>query len=181
MTELQDKIVLYINQAIAKDCPRANPIKGNSLGHVLDTLLMQGMSHLAATRYLHEATCKAFQPESQEVQVVPFEKVTDLLVELGKRSHIRLVKIINNGLAEPVKKGDVFVMQPRTRVAMTAFDIKANEILSWESTWDVGVNADCDDHSGEKLVNRLVFECEKRSIYVVLDDEWLVEDLQGSN
>jgi len=59
-------------------------------------------------------------------------------LEKNERSHIRLVKVNDQGLVEPAKQGNAFVMQPRVRVVATAFDHKTNEILRWQQKWDVG-------------------------------------------
>lgn len=59
-------------------------------------------------------------------------------LEKIERSHIRLVKVDDQGLVEPAQQGRAFVMQPRVRVVATAFDHKTNEILRWQQKWDVG-------------------------------------------
>lgn len=76
-----------------------------------------------------------------------FQTLADLLAELAKedRAHIRLVKVEDQGLVEPVRQGKALVMQPRIRVVATAFDYKTNEILRWERKWDVGVGRGTSD------------------------------------
>lgn len=71
---------------------------------------------------------------------VDFNSFKEFQAELEKneRSHIRLVKVDDQGLVEPAKQGSAFVMQPRVRIVATAFDHKANEILRWQHKWDVG-------------------------------------------
>ena len=75
-----------------------------------------------------------------DVRLVDYATFANLLTELGTpdRSHIRLVKVDDQGLVEPARQGTAFVMQPRVRVVATAFDHKTNEILRWQSKWDVG-------------------------------------------
>ena len=78
--------------------------------------------------------------QTYEVKPVDYDTFAGFLVELGKpeRSHIRLVKLDDQGLVEPARQGAAFVMQPRVRVVATAFDHKTNEILRWHDKWDVG-------------------------------------------
>src|SRR3954451_16242947 len=75
-----------------------------------------------------------------DVRPVDFDTFAKFLAELGKpeRSHVRLVKVEDQGLVEPARQGPAFVMQPRVRVVATAFDHKTNEILRWQHKWDVG-------------------------------------------
>jgi hypothetical protein len=77
---------------------------------------------------------------SSTIQVVDFGSFKEFQAELQKpeRSHIRLVKVDDQGLVEPAKQGTAFVMQPRVRVVATAFDHKTNQILRWQHKWDVG-------------------------------------------
>ncbi len=73
-------------------------------------------------------------------KIVDFKSFKEFQAELGKneRSNIRLVKVNDQGLVEPAKQGNAFVMQPRVRIVATAFDHKTNEILRWQHKWDVG-------------------------------------------
>jgi hypothetical protein len=79
---------------------------------------------------------------SSTIKVVDFGSFKEFQAELQKpeRSHIRLVKVDDQGLVEPAKKGTAFVMQPRVRIVATAFDHKTNpnQILRWQHKWDVG-------------------------------------------
>src|ERR1700757_5080445 len=71
---------------------------------------------------------------------VDFGSFKEFQTELQKpeRSHIRLIKVDDQGLVEPARQGSAFVMQPRVRIVATAFDHKTNEILRWQHKWDVG-------------------------------------------
>jgi len=72
-----------------------------------------------------------------------FKMFDELLAELAKdeRSHIHVVKVDDQGLVEPMRKGKAFVMQPKVRVVATALDYKKLQILRFEKTWDVGSGA----------------------------------------
>ena len=77
---------------------------------------------------------------ASNIKVVDFGSFKEFQAELQKpeRSHVRLVKVHDQGLVEPAKQGPAFVMQPRVRIVATAFDHNENEILRWHHKWDVG-------------------------------------------
>jgi hypothetical protein len=121
------------------------------------------------------------------VKVIPFKTIQGFFQTLEDRPHVRLVKIADQGLVQPARRGSAVVMQPMVRVVATAFDYKWNEILSWADTWDVGtgvvhvnVNTDQrrhDDPTGIQTREKIILECQKRSLQVVRDDEWTPEDI----
>jgi hypothetical protein len=122
-----------------------------------------------------------------------FKTFDELLTELGKksRSHIRLVKVDDQGLVEPVRHGNAFVMQPRVRVVATALDYKKKtpEILRFQKTWDVGsgkltINAfsgrgTYQDPTGAKTRDQIIDALKARS-FVVSQGEWTPESAQDA-
>ena len=121
------------------------------------------------------------------IKVIAFKKIQDFFQELEIRQHVRLVKVADQGLVEPAKRGRAVVMQPMVRVVATAFDFKTNEILSWDDKWDVGSgvvtrdakteNGHHDDPKGVRTRDRIIFECQMRSLQVVREEEWTPEDI----
>ena len=81
-------------------------------------------------------------------------------------------------------------MQPMVRVVATAFDYDKNEILRWADKWDVGsgtVTMDVtpgqgrhNDPTGALTRDKIILECQKRSLQVVRDQEWTPSDLIGT-
>jgi hypothetical protein len=120
------------------------------------------------------------------IRVVNFDGIQGFFDELQAREHIRLVKVADQGLVEPAKRGNALVMQPMARVVATAFDYKMNEILRWDDKWDVGSGAvpidvssgrgRNNDPTGTRIRDKIILECQKRSLQVVRDEEWTPED-----
>jgi hypothetical protein len=121
------------------------------------------------------------------IKVIPFNKIQEFFQALKDRPHVRLVKVADQGLVQPAKRGRAVVMQPMVRVVATAFDYDTNEILSWDDKWDVGsggvsvnINTDQGRHSdptGVQTREKIILECQKRSLQVVRDEEWTPEDI----
>src|SRR5437868_3045017 len=109
-----------------------------------------------------------------KIETKDFEPFEALLTELIKpdRSHIRLVKVEDQGLVEPARQGNALVMQPRVRVVATALDHKTGEILRFQKKWDVGrgkviVNAfsgrgSYSDPTGTKTRDQIIAALEAR-------------------
>lgn len=102
-----------------------------------------------------------------------FDTLADLLEELARedRAHIRLVKVDDQGLVEPVRQGKALVMQPRVRVVASAFDYKTSEILRWERKWDVGVGQATADPTGMRTRDEAIAAIESRG-FQVSRGEW---------
>jgi hypothetical protein len=120
----------------------------------------------------------------KQKQIKPFKTIKEFFQELEKRSHVRLVKVADQGLVQPAKRGGTTVMQPMVRVVATAFDFKKNVILRWDDTWDVGSNVGNasnqsrhNDPTGVRTRDKIILECQKRSLQVVRDEEWTAEDI----
>ena len=119
-------------------------------------------------------------------KVTDFDTIQQFFEALKNREHIRLVKVADQGLVRPAKRNGAVVMQPMVRVVATAFDYDANEILRWADTWDVGsdvvsINANTgqghhDDPTGTRTRDKIILECQKRSLQVVRDEEWTPQD-----
>ena len=128
--------------------------------------------------------------DENPVKVVSFGTVQDFFKTLEERPYVHLVKVADQGLVEPARRGRAVVMQPMVRVVATAFDFKTNEILSWADKWDVGsgvvgINVDTDhgyhdDPTGVRTRDQIIRECQKRSLQVVRDDEWTPNDILGT-
>ena len=123
------------------------------------------------------------------ISSVSFEEFDEFITELKERAHVRLVKVDDQGLVEPVRKGTAIVMQPRVRIVATALDDEAHEILRWERKWDVGsgvvrINAftgrgSYDDPTGEKTRDKVTAALEARSL-AVSEGEWTVQSAQAA-
>ena len=121
------------------------------------------------------------------IEIVPFTTIQAFFDALQAREHIRLVKVADQGLLEPARRGIALVMQPMVRVVATAFDYKNNKILRWDDKWDVGsgtVSIDMsagrgrhNDPTGTRTRDKIIMECQKRSLQVVRDEEWTPEDI----
>lgn len=123
---------------------------------------------------------------SESVKAIDFEMFDDLLAELEKpvRGHIRLVKVDDFGLVEPVRQANALVMQPRVRIVATALDYKKHEILRWEKKWDVGGGkalvrvfsgrGSYNDRTGEKTRSQITAALEARGL-PVSEGEWTPE------
>ena len=121
------------------------------------------------------------------IKIVPFDTIQEFFQTLEDRGHVRLVKVADQGLVNPAKRGSAIVMQPMVRVVATAFDYKTNEILRWDDTWDVGSNVVSidvvngrgrhDDPTGTRTRDKIILECQKRSLQVVRDEEWTPRDV----
>jgi hypothetical protein len=121
------------------------------------------------------------------IKISRFDTIQEFFQALEDRSHVRLVKVADQGLVQPVKRGSAVVMQPMVRVVATAFDYKTNEILSWDDKWDVGTGAvgvnvntaqgHHKDPTGVQTREKIILECQKRSLQVVRDEEWTPKDL----
>src|SRR5947209_12356656 len=98
-----------------------------------------------------------------------FQSIRAFFAALGEREHIHVVRVADQGLAEPARRGAALVMQPMVRVVATAFDHKANEILRWEDKWDVGSNTTTtgaaggsgrhNDPTGVRTRDAIIAEC----------------------
>lgn len=118
--------------------------------------------------------------------VIPFDTIQEFFAEV-KRRDIRLVKVADQGLVEPVRRGTALVMQPMVRVVATAFDFERNKILRWDDKWDVGssvVRLDAgngrgqhNDPTGTRTRDSIILECQKRGLQVVRGEEWTPKDL----
>src|SRR5260221_7640532 len=75
---------------------------------------------------------------AKESPIKPFKSIRAFLEALEAKPHIHLVKVADQGLVEPARRGSALVMQPMVRVVATAFDFKTNKILRWDDKWDVG-------------------------------------------
>jgi hypothetical protein len=124
------------------------------------------------------------------IKIIPFDMIQEFFKALEDREYIRLVKVADQGLVEPAKRGDVIVMQPMVRVVATAFDYKRNEILRWDDKWDVGsgvvsLNATVgqgrhNDSTGARTRDSIILECQKRSLQVVRGEEWTPKDIMNT-
>jgi hypothetical protein len=116
-----------------------------------------------------------------------FEEFLNSLAS-DERSHVRLVKVDDQGLVEPAKQGTVFVMQPRVRIVATAFDHRKNEILRWQDKWDVGSNkvtihagsgqGSHRDPTGARTRDLIIAALELRG-YQVSRGEWTPDSIAG--
>jgi hypothetical protein len=107
-----------------------------------------------------------------------FKMVDELLTELARpeRAHIHLVKVDDQGLVEPIRKGKAFVMQPMVRLVATALDYKRPEILRFQKKWEAGSGAvsidvfsgrgSYIDPTGTKTRDRIVAAIEARGLQV---------------
>ncbi len=126
-------------------------------------------------------------PNESPITIVTFDTIQEFFRELQERPHVHLVKVADQGLVQPARRGGGIVMQPMVRVVATAFDYKTNEILRWDDTWDVGSNVVSqggkdgegrhNDPTGVRTRNKIILECQKRSLQVVRDDEWKPQDV----
>jgi hypothetical protein len=120
------------------------------------------------------------------IEVIPYDTIQEFFDEVEKR-RIGLVKVADQGLVQPAKRGSAIVMQPMVRVVATAFDYKSNKILRWDDTWDVGSGVVSlnvtngqgrhNDPTGVRTRDKIILECQKRGLQVVRDDEWTREDI----
>ena len=123
--------------------------------------------------------------KENELTSTRFDTIQEFFKALEDRPHVRLVKVADQGLVQPAKRGSVIVMQPMVRVVATAFDFKKNEILRWDDTWDVGSNVVSlngmtgrnNDPTGTRTRDKIILECKKRSLQVDRDAEWTPEDM----
>lgn len=120
------------------------------------------------------------------IEVITYDTIQEFFDEVEKRK-IGLVKVADQGLVQPAKRGSATVMQPMVRVVATAFDHANNKILRWDDTWDVGVgvggpNATSshrrhNDPTGVRTRDKIILECQKRGLQVVRGEEWTPEDI----
>jgi hypothetical protein len=120
------------------------------------------------------------------IGVIPYDTIQEFFDEVEKRK-VGLVKVADQGLVQPAKRGSAIVMQPMVRVVATAFDHKNNQILRWDDTWDVGsgvvsLNVTTgqgrhNDPTGARTRDKIILECQKRSLQVVRGEEWTPEDI----
>lgn len=118
-----------------------------------------------------------------------FGDFEEFLKEVQRRPHIRLVKLDDQGLVEPARKGRAIIMQPRVRIVVTALDDKKPEILRWEKKWDVGsgvVTIDaftgrgkCNDPTGKLTRAKVKAALEARSL-LVSDGEWTKQSAEAA-
>jgi hypothetical protein len=75
----------------------------------------------------------------------PFASIDDLLKELKVRPSIRLVKVADYSFTQPQKVGTAFVMQPKVKLVVSAYDPASEQILKWDETQDarsmISINA----------------------------------------
>jgi hypothetical protein len=126
-----------------------------------------------------------------EIRVHDFDPFDDLLTELAKpgRSHIRLVKVDDEGLVEPARQGTALVMQPRVRIVATALDHTTGEILRYQKKWDVGsgkvtINVfrgrgSYSDPTGAKTRDQIIAALEARG-FSVSQGEWTLESAKDA-
>lgn len=107
-----------------------------------------------------------------------FNTFDDLLAELATegRSHIHVVKVDDQGMVEPERRGKAFVMQPKVRVVVTALDYKKPEILRFERKRNAGSGAvsidvfsgrgSYVDPSGVKTRDQVIAALEARGLQV---------------
>ena len=103
------------------------------------------------------------------------------LADLQGRPRARSVKVDDQGLVEPVRKGRALVMQPRVRIVVTALDLGVPEILRWKRKGDTGsgvVTLDAltgrgtyADPTGMETRRQVTAKLEARG-FVVSDGEW---------
>lgn len=111
----------------------------------------------------------------------------DEFLRLIGRRDIRLVKLADYGLVEPVTEKGVTVMQPMVRIVATAFDKASGTLVRWEDKRrtrqgihvcaDGGASRHSDKRSlalREHLTQRLQIEG-----YNVADGEWTADQLQS--
>ena len=126
---------------------------------------------------------------TKPVEVLKKDTFEEFLNELRRppRSHVRLVKVDDQGLVEPARRGNAFVMQPMARVVATAYDNKAHQILLWERKKDVGSGIVTIDaftgrgrhrdvgasHTKDEVIGLLQVEG-----YQVASGEWTSEDVE---
>lgn len=127
----------------------------------------------------------------KSIALVAFVQFGEFLTELKKpeRAHVRLVKVDDQGMVEPVRRGSSIVMQPRVRIVATALDDEAHEILRWERKWDVGsgvvrINAfdgrgTYNDPTGKTTRDKVTAALEARSLSVS-EGEWTIESAQAA-
>ncbi len=125
--------------------------------------------------------------DENPIAIVDFETIQEFFQELKQRPHVRLVKVADQGLVGPVKRGGGLVMQPMVRVVATAFDFDRNQILRWNDKWDVGsgvVSLDAihsqgrhNDPTGARTRDNIILESQKRSLQVVRGEEWTSKDM----
>lgn len=120
-----------------------------------------------------------------------FGMFDDLLAELAKddRSHVRVVKVDDQGIIEPMRRGNAFVMQPMVRVVATALDYKKPEILRFEKKWKAGSGAvsidvfsgrgSYVDPSGTKTRDQIIAALEARGLQVS-KGEWTQKSAAGA-
>jgi len=116
-----------------------------------------------------------------------FDSIRTFFKALEARPHIHLVKVADQGLVEPARRGTALVMQPMVRVVATAFDYKTNKILRWDDKWDVGsgvVSRDVtkgdgrqNDPTGARTRDLIILECQKHGLQVVRGEEWTPGDI----
>jgi len=118
--------------------------------------------------------------------ITTYDTIQEFFDEVEKRK-IGLVKVADQGLVRPAKRGSAIVMQPMVRVVATAFDHANNKILRWDDTWDVGSGVVSlsvtsghrrhDDPTGVRTRDKIILECQKRGLQVVRGEEWTPEDI----
>jgi hypothetical protein len=121
------------------------------------------------------------------VAIEPFESIRAFFEALAARPHIHLVKVADQGLVEPARRGTMLVMQPMVRVVATAFDYKTNKILRWYDKWDVGSGVMAphvtngggrhDDPTGIRTRDLIILESQKRGLQVERGEEWTPADI----
>jgi hypothetical protein len=115
-----------------------------------------------------------------------FKTVDEFIAEVRMegRRHIHVVKVDDQGITEPTKKGNVFVQQPKVRIVVTALDDTKPEILRYEKKWEVGsgvvsINVfsgrgEYFDLTGKKTRDDIVAALEARGLQVS-KGEWTKE------
>ncbi len=112
----------------------------------------------------------------------PFDSFLNELAD--NRSHIRLVKVDDQGLVEPARQGNVIVMQPMVRIVATALDFTTREILRYQKKWNVGGGkvsihifsgrGSYSDPTGTKTRDQIIAALEARG-FSVSPGEWTLE------
>ena len=124
---------------------------------------------------------------ADEDPIEHFRTIQEFFRALESRPHVRLVKVADQGLVRPARRGGALVMQPMVRVVATAFDYQTSKILRWDDTWDVGSNVVSlgagagqgrqNDPTGTRTRDKIILECQKRSLQVVRGEEWTPSDI----
>ena len=106
----------------------------------------------------------------------------------GDWSRVRVVKVADQGLVEPARRGVCSSCSRWSGLSPRCIDLREKRILRWQRKWDVGSNTTrpglggvpgpSSDPTGRVTREKIVQACRKRSVTPVLGEEWKVEDLE---